>query len=295
MNNCARCGQGNGSAADFCARCGLPLGASGRVAVAPAYGPAVAAGSLEGTIPFDFPARRLRSAADALAPTFQLYRSHYDAVAKVVLAAALPQAALEYTMTRVAVSPWEPDAFSMLASVASSSLMTVALVYSVMTLLRTGASPPLAESYAWGLRKWWRGAACWLLVTALTWAGTLLLVAPGLILMTVFAVALPAVAAEDLGPLDALKRSAALTRGYRGRVFAALLVMTLAACGAVWLTTGFAAPQFEAGSSLLVSLAYAAVSQVIWSAFTVLSLFTYLGIRADRGEGVAPAATAAQP
>ena len=289
LKHCARCGHGNESAADFCGMCGLRVGASGWGAVAPAHAPAPVAQAPSRVIPFDFPVRRLRAASDALAPTFRLYRTHYDTLGKVVLAAALPQTVLEYAVTRAAVSPWEPGVISMASGVATSSLMTGALVYTVMTLLRTGASPPVAESYRWGLRKWLRLGLCWVVLSVLTWGGLLLLLVPGIFLMTVFAVSLPAAAAEDLGPFASMGRSAELTRGYRWLIFETMLVTWAAILAAVWLTTGFSAPQFAVGSSLLVTLVYAAVSKVAWSALTVLSIFTYLGIRADRGEGLAPA------
>jgi hypothetical protein len=51
------------------------------------------------------------------------------------------------------------------------------------------------------------------------------LVIPGLLLLTLFAVALPACIIEGLGPIESLKRSVALTKGDRWRVLGFLLVI----------------------------------------------------------------------
>lgn len=54
--------------------------------------------------------------------------------------------------------------------------------------------------------------------------GLVLLVLPGLILMTMFLVAIPACVVEGLGPFQSLGRSSALTKGHRWAAFAILLV-----------------------------------------------------------------------
>jgi len=56
----------------------------------------------------------------------------------------------------------------------------------------------------------------------------LLLIVPGLMLVSMWWVALPACVVERLGPIASLKRSAALTRGHRWPVFALSLVITVA-------------------------------------------------------------------
>jgi hypothetical protein len=64
--------------------------------------------------------------------------------------------------------------------------------------------------------------------------GGLALVVPGLILACVWAAAVPAVVVERRGPLEALRRSADLTRHARWRVFALLLLQ-----GVVSVAIGF--------------------------------------------------------
>jgi hypothetical protein len=57
---------------------------------------------------------------------------------------------------------------------------------------------------------------------------SLLLLIPGLILATMWAVAAPAMVVERLGPIAAFNRSEALTRGARWHVFGAYLILAVA-------------------------------------------------------------------
>jgi len=70
------------------------------------------------------------------------------------------------------------------------------------------------------------------IVTALlVWVGFLLLVVPGIIIACGLAATIPAVVAERKGPIEALRRSWGLTRGYRGKIFLAGLVLLLIQIG----------------------------------------------------------------
>lgn len=64
---------------------------------------------------------------------------------------------------------------------------------------------------------WWIGV----------WLGMLLILVPGLILMTMWAVALPAMIAENRGVFESFGRSRELTRGYRLSIFGVLFVVLL--------------------------------------------------------------------
>jgi len=56
----------------------------------------------------------------------------------------------------------------------------------------------------------------------------LLLIVPGIIVMCMIYVALPACVIEKLGPVASLTRSRALTKGYRWQLFGLLLIVTIA-------------------------------------------------------------------
>jgi hypothetical protein len=57
--------------------------------------------------------------------------------------------------------------------------------------------------------------------------GFVLLVVPGLMLITAYFVVVPACVLEGLGPINSLRRSARLTKGYRWRIFGLVLIMVV--------------------------------------------------------------------
>jgi hypothetical protein len=95
---------------------------------------------------------------------------------------------------------------------------------------------------------------------ALIWLGAapgaLLLAAPGLIVLCMSAVALPACLVESLGPIRSLTRSAFLTKGERWRVFGVLCPLFVASV-ALGRTVAFTAGlTLGALPALLIALAY---------------------------------------
>jgi hypothetical protein len=298
FEECERCGHDNEPGVERCEQCGARLGGgpwSNSLTLPPpanAYAPAEVPA---GVLPLDFPVRPFESVGDVLGPTFRLYREHLGPVAKIVLMSVPAQAAFSYVSGRPPLPEMLPCGLMWFGSTAVSALITGALVHTVMTLLRTGASPSLKESFAWGLRKWWPLFACAILMGLLVGAGMMLLCVGGIILMVLYAVALPAAAAEDLGPIEALRRSIDLTRGHRGLVFVTMLVMWIIIAAAILLNSTYALPAFGAGASLPLLVVYAAVTQVLYSTFTTLSLFTYLSLRVSHGDVDGPAALPATP
>jgi hypothetical protein len=81
------------------------------------------------------------------------------------------------------------------------------------------------------------------------YAAMILLLVPGLMLATAWSVSLPALAVERLGPVTALRRSLALTRGNRWSIFGPALVVWIASTGMYIL----AAKIFGGGASLVVA------------------------------------------
>lgn len=58
-------------------------------------------------------------------------------------------------------------------------------------------------------------------------AGLMLFIIPGLVLMCVWFVAIPACVVEKTGPIASLRRSSFLTRGFRWRIFALVLLTSI--------------------------------------------------------------------
>ena len=114
--------------------------------------------------------------------------------------------------------------------------------------------------------------------------GMILLLVPGLILFTMWAVALPANTVEGTGVVASLGRSRALTRGRRWRVFGAIMVPTLISAVTSWFLFGifFGLHGVASTTSQVVSWGVHAVEQ----AFSVCVFGTlYYHLRRDK-EGV---------
>jgi membrane-anchored glycerophosphoryl diester phosphodiesterase (GDPDase) len=111
--------------------------------------------------------------------------------------------------------------------------------------------------------------------------GMILLVVPGIIVYTMYAVALPVCVVEHLGVFASMKRSAQLTKGYRWRVFGLFLVRLV--LGMVF--TGVLLTVTKLGSPLTVRL-----TDFIWVAlsssfFSTVVVVAYHDLRVAK-EGI---------
>jgi len=166
----------------------------------------------------------------------------------------------------------------------------------------------IAESARIGLRRFFPivGIAIILMVLAGLGASLLLLMhlpvpvyiasllVVFLMLYTVWFVATPVCVAEQLGPLDSMGRSAALTKGYRWKIFGMLLLLLIAQFIVVAAVVGAVAVAVTGGGFLASSDAMATtVGQVvklawntIWTSFfATLIVVTYHDLRVAK-EGI---------
>ena len=122
---------------------------------------------------------------------------------------------------------------------------------------------------------------CLLAGVALMFA-TMLLVVPGIMLWTAWYLLTPVCVLEQLGPVESLKRSAALTKGNRWRIFGLILILLVFG--------GIAAAIPVVGAKLSLGGSAAALVQVVCQALlgvygTAVSVVAYQDLRAAR-EGV---------
>ena len=119
----------------------------------------------------------------------------------------------------------------------------------------------------------------------LVFFGTLLLVVPGVILFCAVAAAIPAVMAEGKGPVEAVRRSFALTKGRRFSIFVVSLVMGIVAwiAGAI---AGFLPFAVGGGTASLVAALFVfALEAVVTPLWTLLPAVVYHDLRIEK-EGV---------
>ena len=120
----------------------------------------------------------------------------------------------------------------------------------------------------------------------------MLLVVPGLFLLTVWAVAPAAVVAERRGAIEAFGRSYELVRGHAWTVFGAIIVAFLIAIGVAILAAALGA----AIGDLTGRIIFVIIANVLTAPFAALIssvLFFNLGGRATGVDHGAPAAPAA--
>jgi hypothetical protein len=141
----------------------------------------------------------------------------------------------------------------------------------------------LVESLQVGSRRIVPVIALAISASVLTTLGFVLLIIPGLIVVTMWFVAAPVCVVEKMGPFNSMERSAQLTNGHRWKIFALLLLMALPVI------------VVEAVIELMVELEVvggilAAVIHLIWDAiweagYAALIIATYHDLRVVK-EGV---------
>lgn len=124
------------------------------------------------------------------------------------------------------------------------------------------------------------------LVGLAIFCGLMALVIPGFILMSVLAVAAPAVVCENRGAVDSLKRSAELTKGHRWTVFGALFVMGIVT-GIIGAIIGFVAAFAFGGSirSTVFDILVQVFGMFVGSVTSILYAVIYFALR-RRKDGV---------
>jgi len=120
-------------------------------------------------------------------------------------------------------TPWMPLAWG-LVSVVLSALAEAMIIFAAFQTLR-GRRAGIGESIGRGLRRLGAVVLASIVVSILIVLGAILLLVPGLIVLTIFFVTIPACVVEQLGATTAMARSSELTRNHRWRVFGAAAVV----------------------------------------------------------------------
>jgi hypothetical protein len=111
---------------------------------------------------------------------------------------------------------------------------------------------------------------------------SMLLIVPGLILLTMWFVATPACVVERLGPIRSMRRSSQLTKGHRWKVFG--LILLVAVLGSIII--GVINLGFELMAGPIGALIAGVVLNGIWGAFYAIAVVvTYHDLRVAK-EGI---------
>ncbi|HEY5070556.1 MAG TPA: hypothetical protein VII63_00850 [Caulobacteraceae bacterium] len=174
-----------------------------------------------------------------------------------------------------------------------SSLLQAAVIHGVIAEA-DGRKASFGDCLATGLRFALPVAGVSLLFGIGVTLATLLLIVPGMILMTVWMVAVPAVVVERTGVFGALSRSGDLTRGSRWSIFGLVFVFFVVS-GLVQLTvlgvTGGLAIASQAVGGQLVALPRVFGTALVGTITSIISVVgvasIYFELRANK-EGVGP-------
>jgi hypothetical protein len=184
------------------------------------------------------------------------------------LVASLPSLAFSQIVDSIAVQN--------IVTFIVSQIVTVTLIYGAMQALRR-RQISMSECLSQGFRR--LGAALGVaIVTGFCIAlGAVALLIPGLFLMTLWAVAIPAATVENTGVGASMSRSAALTRDRRWRVFGAVIVATIISIVVIAIAAGIAGVFVGPQTFLFAAVVWAlsAVSQA-FSACVFATLYYFL-------------------
>jgi hypothetical protein len=181
---------------------------------------------------------------------------------------------------------WGPVAIALFLGVITNAVLQASITRATVLSL-SGEQPDFVACLAVGLTMILPMIAIGLLAGLGIFAGLILLIVPGIILWLVWSVVVPAYVQEKLGIVEAFGRSAALTKGARGKIFLLFLAIVIG----IWLLgipvamLGVAAGAATPLLTVLVQAVYNAVTSML---MVTMQASVYVELR-DIKEGVGPA------
>ena len=220
-----------------------------------------------------------------LTRTAKILSQHFLIFFLIGLVANLPSLLLGYGGGSVGASPTGQNAVLLIVggvlSFVLSMISQAVMVHAAFQAMRM-RPVSLGESMRVGLSRVFAVILLALLMGILGGLAALLLIVPGLIVMTMWFVSTPACVVERTGPWTSMKRSAALTKGHRWKVFGLLLLLILVSlivAGLLQLVL------MQVGSTILVLLG-TLLWGALWTAFySIAVVTTYHDLRVAK-EGI---------
>lgn len=300
---CEQCGLVNDLADETCRSCGAELihaaGSSPPVnpdystLQAPIEGWQASQGKFE-TTPAIGP---FVSVGAALSPTIDLFKDNFWLITKIIFVIFAPFEIFKTLSFGEQKSGWQIVAGTFLLGLFCKALVAPSLIYALVTVMRNGVAPSLNESYRWGLSRIGKVIACALMAWALELLGFVCLIIPGIILSLAFELIYPMASLENRTPIEIIKRSYQLTKGYRLRIFCVTFVIGLL-CGVVSIPGAVVSGILVTNgiNSWPLNAVLALVTDIVNESTTILSLVIYLGITAHiRLADETPASLAVEP
>ena len=221
--------------------------------------------------------RPFHEVGDVLGPTLKLFFQNFWLITKIVIVIVAPFEVFRILNLEDLGGNWQLTAGIFLLDQLCRVLIAPALIYALMQVMRTGVAPGVNESYRWGLSKLGKLIICAAISAILQALGFALCIIPGIVIYLSLIVAYPIVILENGSPTGALELSRDLTKGHRWNILGASILLGLI----------MAVPEGVAGFFATagdfpwpLQVAAAILSDIFEQSMTILSLVTYLSIRA---------------
>lgn len=239
------------------------------------------------------PKRRI---GELISAAFDVYIKNAKQLLVIVAIIVVPLSLLSYVITRIALAGTEESVvvgnqtitvvergfwIAILAILVTALLSVIISAILQAAILRGAAQATLGDpvdveaSYRWGLRRFGSVLLVSILVGLAVAVGFLLLFIPGIILLVMFSVAVPAVVVEGKRGREAMGRSWRLVSGHFWHVLGVIVVAFIitAVVTAIFTAIG--------GSNEVLTVILGTVGQVIVAPFTALvTVLLYLDVRA---------------
>ena len=275
---CPQCGLMSPLANEICQYCGTELRVVSRpTATADDTEPEISTSQAKDRFEHSPHIGPFVSMGSVIGPTITLFKDNLWLITKIIFAIFLPFEI--FKVLNLETNDWQTVAGVFVMGLVCKALVAPSLIYALVTVMRTGVPPSLTDSYRFGINKLGKLVACLLMSWTLQALGFVLFIIPGIILGLAFELVYPMAALENRGPVEILKRSYNLTRGYRWKILGAGIIFGLLCMLAGLPVTFFSGFLALAGIHFWpLDVAVAMVSDVINETTTILSLVIYLSI-----------------
>ena len=231
---CVQCGLVNWASAEMCRRCGTEL-ANPDMNSSSRWQPAEHVRAdlpgLPETVPvgpsISFNIRPFDGVGAVISSTIDVIKNNFWLITRVILVVFAPYEIVKALSFHEAAFNWQTNFVLFFLEIVCKTLAAPALFFALVTTLSTGVAPSLTEAYRWGISRLGRIVVASFLAWILESLGFICLIVPGIILALAFVPVGPIATLEEHSPVDVLKRSYNLTKGYRWRILGAVIVIWL--------------------------------------------------------------------
>jgi hypothetical protein len=173
-----------------------------------------------------------------------------------------------------------PEIVKTVVDLVLGQVVTITLIYGTVQSLR-GNKVGISEALSQGMSRLPAAIGVAILAGLGIGLGMILLIVPGLFLMTMWAVAIPSAVIEKTGVGASFTRSASLTEGRRWRVFGAIVVSWIVIM-AITMAIAFALVGASGGAGSVVFIVLWVVGAVLQAYMSSLSGVLYYFLRRDK-------------